>query len=568
MLPPDYFLHIRGEGTTSIVHARRYVRLRAADRFIQQYLRRRSHRDWDFQLGAHSNNQHASKVFTAPGTYNVTLTATYPGGVRTATRTITVYENPVPRFTATPLSGCTPLNVRFTDDSEPGSGTIRSITWDFGDGNTATGAGPSHTFNVDGAFSISTIVENSFGCKQGLTLPQYIRVSSTPRIDFTSDVQASCTTPLTVNFRSSGPAGLTYAWDFGDPTSATNTSTAQHPSHTFANEGTYTVTLRARTPEGCESTVAKAAFVVIQRTRTDFVVDGLACAGVPVRLRNTTAPTPTTSRWTLPDGSISSATDASYTFATPGTYNITLTSGRAGCTETVTKAIVVHPRPVATFTATPTTSCSAPFNVQFTPAFTTGARYLWTFGDGTTSTDPSPNHTYNNYGIFDVRLRVENAAGCFDEVTMNDYIVAERPQAIIIPSNPEGCLPHTSSFRATLLTAGVVTGYQWDLGDGTTSNAPEPSHTYTTEGVFTVRLRLTINGPVRWMYRPRFGRAASPWCSSTPRPKHPVSGSPCSSPIFLYPAAPNGNGSCLTTAASSSARKIRRTYSAISASMM
>lgn len=447
--------------------------------------------DWDFQLGAHANGQNAAKVFTVPGVYNVTLTATYPGGVRTATRTITVHSNPVPRFTASPLSGCTPLTVRFTDDSEPGAGTIRSITWDFGDGNSATGASPSHTFNVAGAFSISTIVENSFGCKQGATMPQYVRVSSTPQINFTADVQASCITPLTVNFQSSGPAGLTYSWDFGDGSAP---STAQHPSHVYTSEGSYTVSLRARTPEGCENTVTQTAFVVIRHTRPDFEVDGLACAGTTVRFRNTTTPSPTTNRWTLPDGSTTTGTDASFYFATPGTYNVTLTSGRPGCTGTVTKAITVHPRPVATFTATPLTSCTAPFNVRFTPTFTTGARYLWTFGDGTTSTEPSPLHTYNNFGRFDVRLRVENASGCFDEVTMNDYIIAEQPRAIVIPSDPEGCLPHTSSFRANLLTAGTITAYQWDLGDGTTSTAPEPSHTYTTEGVFTVRVRLTING--------------------------------------------------------------------------
>ncbi|WP_341841258.1 PKD domain-containing protein [Chitinophaga caseinilytica] len=459
--------------------------------------------DWDFQLGAHSTNQHASKVFTVPGTYNVRLTATYPGGTRTATQTITVYQNPVPRFSATPLSGCTPMNVQFTDASTPGSGTIRSITWDFGDGNSASGASVSHTFNVNGAFSISTIVENSFGCKEGLTLPQYIRVGSTPQIDFVSDVQTSCTTPLTVNFRSSGPGGLTYAWDFGDPVSgAANTSAAQHPAHTYANEGSYTVTLRARTPEGCENTVSKTAFVVIQRTRTDFVVDGTACIGAPTRFRNTTSPNPTLSSWTFPDGSTSSGRDASFNFTAPGTYNVTLTSGRPGCLETVTKAITVHPRPTAGFTATPRISCAAPFDVQFTSTSTGASTYQWTFGDGTTGTGPSPRHTYNNFGQFDVTLDVSNAAGCTDRLSMNDFIIAERPQAVIDVPDPEGCIPHTAAFSARLLTAGVITGYQWDFGDpasgaANTSTSPNPSHTYTNEGAYTVRLVLMVNGTCR-----------------------------------------------------------------------
>lgn len=453
--------------------------------------------DWDFQLGAHSTNVNASKVFTAPGTYNVRLTVTYPGGTRTATQTITVHRNPEPQFSALPLSGCTPLNVQFTDASRAGSGTIRSITWDFGDGNTASGPRPTHTFNVNGAFSISTIVENSFGCKEGLTLPQYIRVGSTPQIGFVADVQSSCSTPLTVNFRSSGPAGLTYAWNFGDPSSASNTSTAQHPSHTYTREGSYTVTLRARTPEGCENTVTQTAFVVIQRTRADFVVDGLACAGTNVRFRNTTSPRPTFSSWTFPDGSTSSGTDASFHFAQPGTYNVTLTSGLPGCMETVTKAITINSRPTAGFTGMPQTSCTAPFNVQFTSQSTGATRYLWTFGDGSTSTAPSPPHTYNNYGRYDVSLRVENTAGCFDLLAQDDYIIAEEPRANLVVSDPEGCLPHSTNFRADLLTTGVITGYQWDFGDGTTSSAPRPSHTYTVEGAYIVRLVLTVNGNCR-----------------------------------------------------------------------
>lgn len=453
--------------------------------------------DWDFQLGAHATSPNASKVFTVPGTYNVRLTVTYPGGTRTATQTVTVYENPEPIFTATPLSGCTPLTVQFTDASRPGSGSIRSILWDFGDGSTGAGPSPTHTFNVNGAFSISTIVENSFGCKEGVTYTQYVKVGSTPQIGFTSDVRASCTTPLTVNFRSSGPGGLTYAWDFGDPSSATNTSTAQHPSHTYANEGRYTVTLRARTPEGCESTVTQTAFVVIERTRTDFVVDGLSCAGTNVRFRNTTTPRPTLSSWTFPDGSTTTGTDASFFFAQPGTYNVTLTSGLPGCMETITKAIIIHPRPTSGFTATPQISCTAPFNVQFTHQATGASRYLWNFGDGSTSTAPSPNHTYANYGRYAVSLRVENAQGCFDEVRQPDYIIAEQPQGLIVVSDSEGCLPHTTSFRAVLTSAGTITGYQWDFGDGATSTNPQPSHTYTTEGRFNVRLTLTVNNNCR-----------------------------------------------------------------------
>ncbi|WP_341834798.1 PKD domain-containing protein [Chitinophaga pollutisoli] len=474
--------------------------------------------DWDFQLGAHSNNQNAGKIFDVPGTYNVRLTVTYPGGTRTATQTITVYENPIPAFTATPLSGCTPLQVAFTDASRPGSGSIQSITWDFGDGSSASGPNPTHTYTVGGNFTISTIVVNSFGCREGLTRQQYIQVNETPRIDFTADVQSSCTAPLTVNFRSSGTSGVPVTWDFGDPASGSNTATTQNPSHTYTNEGTYTVTLRARTPLGCEGVVTKTAFVVVQRTRPDFAVNGTACAGTAVQFRNTTTPRPTISQWRFPDGSTSNATDASFRFAYPGTYNVTLTSGTPGCTETITKSVTVT-GPTVDFTATPQFSCSAPANVQFTHMATGASTYLWTFGDGTTSTAPSPNHTYNNFGEYDVTLRVTDAAGCTNELSRPDYIVVERPQAAIFASNPEGCLPHASSFSANLLTSGTITGYLWDFGNGVTSTSPNPSHTFTTEGDHIVRLRLMVNGtcPVDLQTTVRAGRIPIVEFDATPK---------------------------------------------------
>ncbi|WP_346319000.1 PKD domain-containing protein [Chitinophaga sp. YIM B06452] len=454
--------------------------------------------DWNFGLGAHATTRDASKVFTDPGTYNVTLTVTYPGGTRTATVTITVHDVPSPAFTPSITSGCTPLAVSFTDNSTPGSGTISRIVWDFGDGNTAEGATSAHTYTVGGSFSVTTIVENSFGCRKSVTMPNVIRVDETPRVDFTADAPGSCITPHTVNFRSTGPGGLTYAWNFGDAASGgNNTSTAQFPSHTYNAEGRYSVTLTATTTLGCRSVVTKPAFILIERTRADFAVDGPACAGSNVTLRNTTTPAPSSSLWTLADGRTSNATNPSFFFAQPGTYNVTLTSGTPGCEETITKAITVHEPPQASFTANPQNGCAVPFTTQFTSQSIGAASYQWTFGDGQTSTAANPSHTYNAFGFYDVSLRVTSAQGCTDQVAITDYIRVEEPRAQLNISEREGCIPLATSFNVTLATAGSITSYRWDFGDGATSNLPTPSHTYTRQGIYTITVTLEISGGCR-----------------------------------------------------------------------
>lgn len=451
---------------------------------------------WDFgNGGSGTTTRDADRLFLDPGRYNVVLTVTYPNGPKTFSQEITVYENPVPAFNVSATSGCTPLQVQFTDQSSPGSGTVSSVVWDFGDGLTSTETSPSHTYEISGSFSISTIVTNSFGCSKGLTKTRLITVGETPAVDFTADVSSSCITPLPVNFRSSGPAGLTYAWDFGDPASgAANTSTEQHPSHEYTQEGRYTVTLTARTAEGCEAVVSKQSYVVIERTKADFSLQGAACRGSVVQLVNNTMPRPLSSTWTLPDGTISSSTDGQFVFNTAGDYAITLYTGLPGCMETVTKTITVHEPPQAAFTAPVTTGCSIPFTAQFTSQSQGATAWQWFFGDGGTSAEESPSHTYTRFGEYDVTLRVENAQGCAVNVTMPDYIRLQAPDVEISATAQEGCLPFSTTFNTVNRSIGNITAWQWDLGDGTTSTAPQPTHTYTTQGSFIVRLTADIAG--------------------------------------------------------------------------
>ncbi|WP_343703411.1 PKD domain-containing protein [Chitinophaga sp.] len=454
---------------------------------------------WDFgNGGSGTTTRDADRLFLDPGSYTVTLTVTYPGGPKTFSRTITVHENPVPEFAVSATTGCTPLQVQFTDQSAPGSGTISSVVWDFGDGLTSQEASPVHTYNIGGSFSISTIVTNSFGCSKGLTKTRLITVGETPQIDFTANTTSSCSTPLPVTFYSSGPAGLTYTWDFGDPASgAANTSAEQNPSHEYTQEGRYTVTLVARTAEGCEAVVTKQSYIVIEKTKADFNVLGPACAGSLVTLENTTMPRPQHSTWTLPDGSTSSATNAVYMFSAPGDYEVTLYTGLPGCMETVTKTVTVHQPPVAEFSASPLTSCSVPFSTQFSSESQGATAWQWTFGDGTTSAAESPSHTYQQFGNYAVTLRVTNAQGCAAVVSKPQYIQVPEPSLQINRSAQEGCLPLDVSFSASLRSVGTITSWHWDFGDGTTSTEAQPTHTYTTQGQFIINLTAELAGGCR-----------------------------------------------------------------------
>ncbi len=116
----------------------------------------------------------AEAVYTDPGNYTVTLTVQDGGQSFISTHTITVYQSPVVAFAAQPSLVCLPAPVVFSSSSTPGSGTIASYLWDFGDGNTQQSApqggqpvagSVSHVYPAAGNASVSLTVTNSFDAR-------------------------------------------------------------------------------------------------------------------------------------------------------------------------------------------------------------------------------------------------------------------------------------------------------------------------------------------------------------------------------------------------------------------
>ncbi len=148
--------------------------------------------------------------------------------------------------------------------------------------------------------------------------------------------------------------------------------------------------------------------------------------------------------------------------------------------------------PVADFTATPT-SGTAPFSVNFTDQSTnTPTSWQWDFGDGNTSTQQNPSHTYNDAGTFAVTLTATNEYGS-NTKTETDYIVVSAggssPVAAFSATPTNGTAPLSVNF--TDQSINTPTSWQWDFGDGGSSTEQNPTHTYNTDGSYTVSLMVT-----------------------------------------------------------------------------
>ncbi len=449
---------------------------------------------WDLGNGTTSYLQNPSVTYFNSGQYTVKLTAYNAAGdsaIITKSNYITIHALPTIDFTATPLTGCPPVPVTFTDQSTPGSGTISSWQWDFGDGAFSTVQNPSHIYTGAGNYNVTVRVINSFGCSKVLSKPQYIRISNPVTADFSQSGVTSCTAPFTVNFQnlSAGGGILSYQWSFGDG----GTSTQINPAHTYAAAGTYSVTLITTNSSGCSDTVIKTSLVNIGAFSPAFTNPPVVCQGAIVSFTNTSTPLPATATWFMGDGSSVTALNPAHLYNTPGVYTITMIADFGGCYDTAYGSINVISNPVPGFTAVNTTACKPPLTVTFTNTSTGGVTYNWDFGDGNTSTQRNPVHTYTTNGSFTVTLTVTNANGCTTTLVMPDFVRILAPRAQINNLPIATCAPVIHTFSSTVTSVDPVISYEWDFGDGTTSALPNPVHTFPV-GVYDIRLVITTAG--------------------------------------------------------------------------
>ncbi len=237
--------------------------------------------------------------------------------------------------------------------------------------------------------------------------------------------------PLLVNFDASASTDLdgdmlTYTWDFGDGTTGTGVTA----SHTYTTPGIYIVTLTVDDGNGGTDTETVTITVIdpTPQPPTAFFVSTSITGSYPllVDFDGSGSADPNgdalTYAWDFGNGTTGTGVNSSQTFTTPGTYTVELTVSDGMFTDTYTVDItVVNDAPVADFTATPQNG-QPPLLVNVDASATSDINggaltYTWNFGDGTTATGITNNHTYNVEGTFTVTLTVTDEYGATDTTT-------------------------------------------------------------------------------------------------------------------------------------------------------
>lgn len=442
---------------------------------------------WDFGDGTTSNVQNPTHTFTNGGAYDVKLTVTRDALTATSTQVINAGGVPNADFAGTPLAVNVGETVKFADKS---TNSPTGWTWNFGDTKEAYEQNPSHAYQLKGIYTVSLTAVNNNG-KDTETKKEYINVGMGPKADFRPVITPynQYAVPKLVPFidQSTG-LPTSWSWDFGDG----QTSTEQNPTHMYTAEGTYTVKLTAKNNFGQDTAVKTGLITVGRGAAVDFSADKTTVGvGRIVTFTDLSANNPTTWVWDFGDGSTGTGQKPDHVYRAVGVYDVTLTASNPAISDSRTKNmyITVLNIPRADFVADKTRG-GAPMDVMFSDkSIGVPTSWKWDFGDGATSTEQNPKHTYTTLGTYTVTLTASNKDGSDTTAKANYIVTTLAPVAEFKADRQVGKAPFIVQF--TDLSKGEPTKWSWDFGDGTSSQEQNPRHIYMKEGAYDVSLTVS-----------------------------------------------------------------------------
>lgn len=280
--------------------------------------------DWSWNFGDHKplvHQQNPTHDYDYGGSYTVSLTAISDSGctsIHTAKVAVTLLSA---IFGA--KDGCQGILVTFLDSSitAASAGPITNWKWYFGDGNTGLSNGDiSHKYTDTGIYVVSLKVSNT-NCSDSIA--HTITIQGKPTVNFTEDKISGCM-PLTINFTdvSITASGSDYYWKFGD----NEISSSKNTSHTYMDNGNYTVTHIVTTSAGCVDSLTKSSFINVFGAVVSFFAspEKPKSPNANVSFTNLTK-NYTIWMWNFGDSTFSNSYNAQHTFSDTGAYTVCLT---------------------------------------------------------------------------------------------------------------------------------------------------------------------------------------------------------------------------------------------------
>ncbi|HEV7237949.1 MAG TPA: PKD domain-containing protein [Thermoanaerobaculia bacterium] len=280
---------------------------------------------WDFGDNAQSTERHPVHRYSLASTYTVTLEVESTGGKSTRQKFVSLSTGPPIAasfdFEQDPNDS---MKVQFFDRS---TGDPTAWSWTFGDQKTSNARNPAHTYTAAGTYTVTLVASNTFS---NGTVSRFVNTApAAPTADFDWDASGR-----EIQFVNKSTNATTLLWDFGDDT----TSSDANPRHTYAQAGSYPVTLTASNAGG-QATAGKIVETdPIPAADFTFSIDGTS-----VSFTDKSTNSPTAWKWRFGDGSLGFDQNPVHTYPeTTRTYAVTLEATNPSGTGTVTKEVKIE----------------------------------------------------------------------------------------------------------------------------------------------------------------------------------------------------------------------------------
>ncbi|NVO19422.1 MAG: PKD domain-containing protein [Bacteroidetes bacterium] len=375
--------------------------------------------------------------------------------------------------------------------------------------STLTDVAGHYSFNITAPWvpgNVIPIVVSTWDCQQFVHSQFYYYISGSTQFTAnfsicSNSVPAECSNYFNV----AGSTGLTaslwghmltaqpatYSWNFGDGT----TGSGEYITHTFPASGTYNVTLSTITPDSCMDNTIQSVTVydsIPPSTCDNYIsisnVNGLLISAYGGMINQQSA----SYSWNFGDGSTAGGINVEHTYASSGTYTISLTTvTTANCTDITYMPVTVIdslPAPcVNNFNSYPN-QLSVNFSGWF-PNQQTGT-FSWSFGDGTSGSGQNVNHVYAGYGSYNVTLSTLTTDSCADVTTKTITLIDSTTICSTYFIAQAGTNLLEVNFQGFHFPQ-IPSTYTWGFGDGSSGTGQTINHTYSVAGNYLVTLTST-----------------------------------------------------------------------------
>jgi len=461
---------------------------------------------WYFSDGNTDSGVTVSHSYVEDGEYTVTLKVVDDDGAFGIKTSSIVVKNRPPVAdldTSSAILDKKEIVTFNASGSYDPDGYIVSYSWDFGDGNTATGVTVSHAYADNGSYVVTLTVTDNDGATDSAHATKTI-MNRHPVAIFTESAHTVYSSE-NIHFDASeshDPDGtiVSYSWDFGDG----NTATGVTASHSYPASGTYTVTLTVTDNDGATDSITATKTVmnrppVASFTETAEVVDTEEAISFDASDSSDPDGYIVDYSWDFGDGTQGTGVSVQHAYSQDGTYTVILTvtdnDGATNSTEAI--KTVLNRSPVASFTESAHTVYSSE-NIHFDGSESHDpdgviVSYSWDFGDGNTATGVEVDHAYEDDGVYTVTLTVIDDDDATGSATATKNVLNRSPVASFTENATIVSKDEAIHFDASEShdPDGIIVNYLWEFGDGNTATGVTSDHAYSEDGNYTVTLTVT-----------------------------------------------------------------------------